>query len=36
VATTAMSSATVAVKESGEVGRSAVCSRYSEGRWTLP
>jgi hypothetical protein len=36
VATTAKSSAKVAVKESDEVGRSAVYSRYSKGSRTLP
>jgi hypothetical protein len=36
VATTAVSSAEVAVKESGEVGRSAVYSRYIKGPRTLP
>jgi hypothetical protein len=35
-ATTAVSSAMVAVKESGEVGRSAVYRRYSKGPGTLP
>jgi hypothetical protein len=36
VATTAVSSANVAVVDSGEVGRSAVYSRYNIGRRTLP
>jgi hypothetical protein len=36
VATIAVSSAKVAVKESDEVGRSAVYSRYSNGSRTLP
>jgi hypothetical protein len=36
VAMTAVSSAKVAVMESGEVGRSAVCRRYSKGPRTLP
>jgi hypothetical protein len=36
VATTAVSSAKVAVADSGEVGRSAVYSRYNNGPRTLP
>jgi hypothetical protein len=36
VAMTAVSSAKVAVMESGEVGRSAVYRRYSKGPRTLP
>jgi hypothetical protein len=36
VATTAVSSAKVAVVDSGEVGKSAVCSRYNNGPRTLP
>jgi hypothetical protein len=36
VATTAVSSAKVAVMESGEVGRSAVYKRYIKGSRTLP
>jgi hypothetical protein len=36
VATTAVSSANVAVVESGEDGRSAVYSRYNSGPRTLP
>jgi hypothetical protein len=36
VATTAVSSAKAAVKESGEVGRSALYSRYKKGPRTLP
>jgi hypothetical protein len=36
VVTTAVSSAKVAVVDSGEVGRSAVYSRYNNGPRTLP
>jgi hypothetical protein len=36
LATTAVSSAKVAVVDSGEVGTSAVCSRYNNGPRTLP
>jgi hypothetical protein len=36
VATTAVSSSKVAVVDSGEVGRSAVYSRYNNGSRTLP
>jgi hypothetical protein len=36
VATTTVSSARVAVVDSGEVGRSAVYSRYNNGPRTLP
>jgi hypothetical protein len=36
VATTAVSSAKVAVVDCGEVGRSAVYSRYNNGPRTLP
>jgi hypothetical protein len=36
VATTAVSSAKVAVVDSGEVGRVAVYSRYNNGPRTLP
>jgi hypothetical protein len=36
MATTAVSSAEVAVVGSGEVGRCAVCSRYNSGPRTLP
>jgi hypothetical protein len=36
VASTAVSSAKVAVVDSGEVGRSAVYSRYNNGHRTLP
>jgi hypothetical protein len=36
VANTAVSSANVAVVDSVEVGRSAVCSRYNNGPRTLP
>jgi hypothetical protein len=36
VATTAVSSAKVAVMEPGEAGRSVVYSRYSKGPRTLP
>jgi hypothetical protein len=36
VATTAVSSTKVAVVDSGEVGRSAVYSRYNNGPRTLP
>jgi hypothetical protein len=36
VVTTAVSSAKVSVVDSGEVGRSAVCSRYNSGPRTLP
>jgi hypothetical protein len=36
VATIAVLSAKVAVKELGKIGRSAVCSRYSKGSRTLP
>jgi hypothetical protein len=36
MATTAVSSAKVAVVDSGEVGRSAVYSRYNNGPRTLP
>jgi hypothetical protein len=35
VASTAVSSAKVAVVDCGEVGRSAVCSRYNNGPKTL-
>jgi hypothetical protein len=36
VAMTAVSSAKVAVMESGEVGRLAVCRKYSKGPRTVP
>jgi hypothetical protein len=36
VATTAVSLAKVAAMEPGQIGRSAVYSRYSKGRTTLP
>jgi hypothetical protein len=36
VATTAVSSSKVAVVDSGEVGRSAVCNKYHNGPRTLP